>query len=221
MDLLYWLSSAVTIGVFGALYVYARAVDKGRVKGAAARRSVAPVDATVVSASDAKLIFPVLVLRVARPGRDRERSECFFEYESAEALQTARRELLRRDELPGMLLVDNEGRSFVVRGTRRRASRTSPWMQLLLTIFGRSGDIREEVELDLEPEAAIDFEEVQRRVIESIDRNRDDWLDDEAVAGESGPQVDPDELLEAARAAVRRASNVAELFDNLEAALSD
>jgi hypothetical protein len=94
---------------------------------------------------------------------------------------------------------------------------TQTWERALLTLLRQSDDIEHAVDYELEDRGSILFTEVQDRVCRSIDRNPEDWVDDEAMAGESGPPVTLADILEASRAAVMQATNVQELSDGWDA----
>lgn len=111
----------------------------------------------------------------------------------------------------GMLLVDREGRSFRVASFTKLARTGGFWRRLLDTMNGIW-----RVEHQLSDEGAISFEALQQRVCNSITANPDHWRDDEAIAGEDGPPVEEEVLLEALRERVRKSRSLKEIMDVLQ-----
>jgi hypothetical protein len=95
---------------------------------------------------------------------------------------------------------------------------TPLWHRILLTVFGQSDSIRQRICCEFIEQPALSFDEVKSRVWASIERNQEDWIDDEAVAGEGGAPLPLATVLAAAKAAVDKSTSLKDLFENLDAA---
>lgn len=164
------------------------------------------------------LAFPVVGFWLSQETYGYRHNERFQSFASWEELREAREGELRRSARLGMLLVDNRGRSWMVAKVWSVGRRTPLWARAILTLFRDRAAIIHHVDYQFEERGPISFDEVQNRVCQSIRRNPDDWADDEALAGEDGPPLKLGDVLDAAEEAVRRATNLAELFAGLEAA---
>ena len=85
-------------------------------------------------------------------------------------------------------------------------------------IFGQSGAIEQHIAYEFIDEAPLSFESVRTRVWASIQRNMQEWLDDEGIASEGGEPASLNSMLAKTKTAVDRSANLRELFENLDAA---
>jgi hypothetical protein len=116
---------------------------------------------------------------------------------------------LKKRPHTAMLLVDVTGCCWrVLRVTRIGIPGTG--MYRLLNLIFRDQHL---VRYEIEEAPTVPFEEVRRRVCESILSHPDMYRDDEAIAGEDAPPRDEQEMLEEVAAAARAASNMLELID--------
>ncbi len=95
---------------------------------------------------------------------------------------------------------------------------TPLWRRILLRTGRQTDLIEHRLSCEFAVQSPVAFDEVKARVWASIERNKDDWVDDEGMAGEGGEAMALNDLLAAAKDAVDRAANVKELFENLDAA---
>ena len=116
----------------------------------------------------------------------------------------------------GTILIDATGRTWEIQGVSILGTVGSPLQRLWRTIISNQ---QYEVAFDFVERAPMPLEEVKARVCASIDDNRDDWRDDEAIAGEDGPPRDEEEMLEELKTAVRNAGTAHEILENFEAAI--
>lgn len=115
-----------------------------------------------------------------------------------------------------MTLIDTAGGTWVVRRIWSTGLRTPAWKCVLFRLFGKGAHITHNVACEFEDRGLTPFVEVQARVCTSIEQNPDDWVDDEAVAGEGGAEpLNVESVISAAKAAVRRARNIEEIFERL------
>jgi len=164
---------------------------------------------------DIEISFPVIGFREKRDDSGSPPIENFRGFDAWSDLQTMRQRELRRNEWVGMLLVDSGSRTWVVRSVRSRGFRTPFLQRMLLTLFNDHDSIEHDVRCELDEIGVTPFSEVRERVCRAIEKNPDDWMDDEVLAGESGPPIKLEDVLEALKAAVRRTANIQELFDSL------
>lgn len=162
--------------------------------------------------------FPVLALgpdryRLASPNNER-----FYVFRDRNALLTATQDELRSGVRLKMLLVDSDNITFRIARIADAGPKTPLWRRVLLIVFGQAGSIDRKLECEFTNEGPTDFEAIKARVLASIERNQDDWVDDEAMAGEAGGPLELEPILARARAAVDKASDVRELFENLDEA---
>jgi hypothetical protein len=162
-----------------------------------------------------EISFPVIGFWENRDDSDSLRIENFRGFVEWSDLQTMRQRELRRDGWIGMLLVDSDSRTWVMRSVRSLGFRTPFFQRVLLTLFNDHDNIEHEVRCELDEIGVTPFSEVRERVCRAIEKNPDDWMDDEILAGESGPPIKLEDVLEALKAAVRRTTNLQELFDSL------
>ncbi len=158
--------------------------------------------------------YPVLGIgpNVHRFGK----GETLREFRDERAFKTCDAWALDHDALIGMQLVDGTGRSWRIRGVKRlRASGSLLWRVIVFLLSEQWYDIEVDV-VEAEP---ISFDEVKSRICKSIDDNPDDWRDDEAIAGESGPPRDEQEMLEELKAHVRSSKSLAEILEKVDASV--
>ena len=115
--------------------------------------------------------------------------------------------------------MDGRGSAWIVRDFKVGRRSTPLWRCVLMTIFPQWDDIIYEVELLLEPQPPLSFQEIQARVCRSIEMNQDEWIDDGAMAGESGEPVTLEQLMTDAKVAVRSATDIESLREALNAAI--
>ena len=163
------------------------------------------------------MIFPLIAFR--RPAGVDDGRETFSFVSDLGHLQRARRRDIRTGKMLGMVLIDSGGAAWRIHALKVVRRHTPLWQCVLMTVFPQWDDIEYEVELSLEGLPGIPFPEVQARVCRSIDQNPDDWVDDEAMAGEAGPPVTLEYLMEAAKSAVRRSTDIETMRVGTHAAL--
>jgi hypothetical protein len=120
---------------------------------------------------------------------------------------------LKHESRIGMLLIDSTGRNWTIRGVRSRGLAGPLWRRVLLFVFRQSEYF---VDHELVEETPLSFDAVKHRVCASIDANPDTWRNDEAIAGESGPPREEQELYDELKARVRAAKDLGELVEVLE-----
>jgi hypothetical protein len=158
--------------------------------------------------SDLPLQFPVLLLIPAHVGgwdKDpHDRVDYFFNEKQFNSLTPD--EL--QDEFADMRIVDVACRCWRITGTTRLGIRGTSWRKVLNFIF-RNFQYR----YDLQEEAPMTFEAVRDHVCATIEGDPDYWRDDEALAGESGPPRDEQEMLDEKIQLCRRTTDMQELID--------
>lgn len=107
-----------------------------------------------------------------------------------------------------MRIVDVTGRCWRITGATRIGVRGTSWRKVLNTIF-RNFQYR----YDLQEEAPMTFEAVRDHVCATIEGDPDYWRDDEALAGESGPPREEEEMLQEKIELCRRTTSMRELID--------
>ncbi len=164
-----------------------------------------------------EMAFPLIAF--SRPeGADSDR-ETFGFVSDLDHLQRARRREIRTSEMLGMVVIDSAGAAWRIQALKVVRRRTPLWQCVLMTVFPQWDDIEYEVDLSLEGLPAVTFPEVQARVCRSIDLNPDDWVDDEAMAGEAGEPVTLEYLMETAKSAVLRSTDIETMRIGIHAAL--
>lgn len=162
--------------------------------------------------------FPVIAFSNVRNLRGDGWKEDFFVYPSLDVIHLANSEELKWDERVGTAFVDCSNQSWIVKRVWSLGYRTPAWKRFVAKYLWRDGRyIIHEIGCEMESTGSMAFSEVQDRVCRLIELNSDDWMDDEAMAGESGPPVLLETILESAKAAVRRATCVLDLLENLDA----
>jgi hypothetical protein len=163
------------------------------------------------------MTFPLIAF--CQPAGAGEGRETFGFVSDHDHLHRARRRDIRTGVMRGMVLIDSRGRAWRIQALKVVRRHTPLWRCALMTVFPQWDDIEYEVQLSLEDLAGVPFSEVQARVCRSIDQNTDDWIDDEAMAGESGPPVTLEQLMETAKTAVRRSTDIETMRVGIHAAL--
>lgn len=113
----------------------------------------------------------------------------------------------------GMLLVDADGRTWRVTGLKLLVDPRTLWGKLRLVRAFFRGEWVEQELVELGP---MSLSDVKDRVCASIQENPDDWREDEIIAGESGPPVDEQDLLDSLKACVRDAKTMKALYEVLD-----
>ena len=158
--------------------------------------------------------FPLMALGPDRYTADAV-NERFYYFRDAAALAKATREEQRAGARLKWDLVDNRGRSFRIARESRRQTLTPLWLQLLMTLFGQREAIEDLMDIELGETSSGAFEGAKARVWNSIQRNREEWSDEEpAVEAGREPEPLPD-ILDKAKTAIDGAVNVEDLFDRL------
>jgi hypothetical protein len=155
------------------------------------------------------------------PGRDGPQNfdnERFYAIRDEAALLTAPRDELNSGVRAREVLIDNCGRVYRIKEIKDLGPATPLWRRILLLVFGQAGAIKQRVNCEFVEEESMPFDAVKRRVWASIEAHKDDWIDDEALAGEGGEPLELDSIIATAKAAVDRSKNLKELFENLDAA---
>jgi hypothetical protein len=108
----------------------------------------------------------------------------------------------------GMLVIDVTGRCWRVLGWTKAGASGKGLIKLLRFLLR----FRLLIKYQLEETTALPFQEVRRRVCESIQSHPDRYRDDEAIAGEAGPPRDEQEMLDELTDKARNTSNIRELI---------
>ena len=116
---------------------------------------------------------------------------------------------LKHKPLTSMFIIDADGRCWRVSSWTKVGVAGKGLLKLARFIVRSCLVLRYEVEEG----PAMPFEEVRRRVCESIQTHPDRYRDDEAIAGEAGPPRDEQEMLDELTDKARAASNMRELID--------
>jgi len=163
------------------------------------------------------MTFPLIAFR--QPAGAEDGRETFGFVADRDHLQRARRREIRTGAMLGMVLIDSGGAAWRIQALKISRRHTPFWRCVLMTVFPQWDDIEYEVDLSLERLPGVPYSEVQARVCRSIDQNPADWIDDEAIAGEAGPPVTLDYLMETAKSAVRRSTDIETMRIAIHAAL--
>jgi hypothetical protein len=119
---------------------------------------------------------------------------------------------LKHKPLTAMLVIDATGKCWRVRSWAKAGVAGNGLLKLLRFLIRTRLVIR----YQLEQAPTLPFEEVRRRVCESIRSHPDLYRDDEAIAGEAGPPRDEQEMLDELTGRAGAASNMRELIEVLE-----
>jgi hypothetical protein len=142
-----------------------------------------------------------------------------FGFAGAEGIRRASRREIRNGALLRMTVVDAAGRTAQVCEFRVLRRLTPLWQCALMTVFPQWDDIEFEVEFEFEPLPPTTFADLQARLCRSIDANPDEWVDDEALAGEAGAPISLERQLAAAKKVVRAATDLDGIFEGLNTLL--
>lgn len=107
-----------------------------------------------------------------------------------------------------MRLVDVTGRCWRITGTTKLGVKGTSWRKVLNAIFSNFT-----YRYELTEEAPMTFEAVRDHICAAIKADPVGWRDDEAIAGESGPPREEQEMLEEKIERCRRTTNMHELVD--------
>ena len=112
-----------------------------------------------------------------------------------------------------MALFDASGRSWEITAVRKLGTAGSIGKRILRwlirwTVFN--------IEVDIAEAPSVTFDELKSRIIQTIDANPLKWRDEEALAGESGPPRDEQEMLDELKDRVRKARTIDELIKGAE-----
>jgi hypothetical protein len=163
--------------------------------------------------------FPVIAFSKVRNLRGDGWKEDFFAYPSWDVIHLANGEELKWNERTGTVFIDNDNQSWVVRQVESVGYRTPAWKRFVAKYLYRDRRfVVHEIACEMEATGPVAFSDVQDRVCRLIEQNSDDWIDDEAMAGESGPQVTLETILNYAKDCARRATTVHELLANISEA---
>lgn len=156
--------------------------------------------------------FPALAFRrdVGRHAKaGRERLTWFLD---AEDFSTCTSWELKHGERLGMVLVGPDLRCWeVVRVVDLGVS--GPRGERLLRFLVRQSV--HQIDQEVAQLGPMTLEELKARTVASIQANPDDWRDDEAIAGETGPPKEEPELLDELAARVRAARSVPQIINAL------
>lgn len=157
-------------------------------------------------------MFPALAFRRdvgrhATAGRER-----LTWFRDAEDFSTCTSWELAHSERLGMVLVDRDLRCWKVLGVADLGVARPFWERVLRFLARQSVHRIDQNIAEIEP---VSLEQVKARTVASIQANPDDWRDDEAIAGESGPPRDEQDLLDELANAVRAAASVPEIINAL------
>jgi hypothetical protein len=143
--------------------------------------------------------------------RDWSPGENFFRFHDQRELTSSTE--LDAAQILGMQLTDASGKSWRVTGVTPLRSRS------FLSALRRALGGRPQLAIDLVEEATAPLDQLKARLCQSVEDWQDDWRDDEAIAGESGPPRDEQEMLEEVKNVVQSAASVADIVGNLDALL--
>lgn len=165
---------------------------------------------------DIQIAFPALAFWNPRDQRSAAALERFRAFITSTDLQTASQRELSSDERSGMVLVDSSGRAWTIVRAWSIAHRTPIWRRALLTVFNGRGSIRHVVRHEFENREPATFSDVQDRVCRAIDSDPDSWRDDEVLAGEDGPPLRLEDVLDALKSRVRRTTTIQEILESFD-----
>jgi hypothetical protein len=140
---------------------------------------------------------------------DREQVEWFLDEDD---FSTCTSWDLKHRAREGMLLVDSAGRAWRVVRVEPRDRVGSSWMRALRFLLQQNVY---RVSQQLIEDTPLRLPEIQKRVCTSIAANPDRWRDDELIAGEDGPLVDEQRLLDQMQDDVRKTKTLAQLINVL------
>jgi hypothetical protein len=160
--------------------------------------------------------FPLIAFWFGENYPGQGKTQRFSFYDDWDGLRLASQRDLHEERRIGMTLVDTAGRTWIIRRIWSTGLRTSAWKRTLFRLFGRRDRLLHDVACEFDDRGFTPFAEVQARVCASIEQNPDDWIDDEAVAGEGGVEpLDVESVISAVKGAVYRARTIEEIYDRL------
>lgn len=155
------------------------------------------------------LQFPILALVPDYGGWAREGLEMVEHFMTEKDFTDVSTFDLKKRPHTAMLLVDIAGRCWRVLRVTKIGIPGTGWYRLV-NIISRDQHL---VRYEVEEIPTVPFEEVRRRVCQSILSHPDSYRDDEAIAGEDAPPRNEQEMLDEVADAARAASNMLELID--------
>lgn len=160
-------------------------------------------------------VFPVLAFvrdvgPYAEPGREKLTS-----FLDVDDFSTCFSWDLKYGERLGMTLVSNDLRCWKVVNVRDLGVVGPVWERVVRFLLSQSVH---RIDHELVEASLMTLDEVKARAEVSVRANRDDWRDDELIAGEAGPPRDEDELLDEIVAAIFAAGSVLQIIEALNEA---
>jgi hypothetical protein len=113
----------------------------------------------------------------------------------------------------GMEMIDAAGQCWEVVGMNNVGVDGNLFERLFWGLFGGNSYW---VEYDVIDKGRLSFDAIQDRVCAIIDANREYWRPEELLAGEEGPPPDEEDVYEALKAGVRRATTLDDLIAAVE-----
>jgi hypothetical protein len=165
-----------------------------------------------------ELAYPILGFWLDLDDEGERRNERFRGFDSIQEFHVATGGDLRLGRRLGMTILDEAGQTFQVANVSSIGFSMPRWRRVLMWITRDADSIEHRVEYSLVALPPMAFEEAKARVGASIQRNKDDWIDDEAMAGEAGEPMKLEDVIAGAVDAVRKATSVQTLFEGLDAA---
>jgi hypothetical protein len=138
------------------------------------------------------------------------------EFRDEKAMRTCDAWALDHDALVGMRLVDGTGRSWRIRGVERLRL-SGNLLRRVIAFLCR--DQWYDIELDVVEAEPFSFDELKARICKLIDDHPEDYNDIEGIVGEPDPPQSEQELLERRKAKVRKAKNIAEILEEIDASV--
>ncbi len=140
-------------------------------------------------------------------------SDTLICFRNADQFRTCGRHSYEDGRRVGMVLFDASGRSWEITAVRKLGTAGSIGKRILRwlirwTVFN--------IEVDIAEAPSVTFDELKSRIIQTIDANPLKWRDEEALAGESGPPRDEQEMLDELKDRVRKARTIDELIKGAE-----
>lgn len=160
--------------------------------------------------------FPLIAFWFGENYRGQGKTQRFAFHDDWDGLRLASQGDLHQERRIGMTLVDTAGRTWTIRRIWSTGLRTPAWKRALFRLFGHRDRLLHHVACEFDDRGFTPFVEVQAHVCACIEQNPDDWVDDEALAGEGGVEpLDVESVISIAKAAVHRARSIEEIFERL------
>ena len=115
-------------------------------------------------------------------------------------------------------LVDNEGRTWVVREIKDLGRSTPFWLAVLMTMMFQGGDVVHRAHYVLNERELTPFAQVQAEIVKLMEGDPDAWVDVHQIDGDL---VTEETLLAPYKAAIMGATNLQELVTRLDAVWRD